>query len=110
MGQSPRPGACMVWQKGKTLTGSDGAGHVAIVERVISENEVYTSESGYGTRAFWNQTRKKGNDVNWGASADYKFLGFIYNPAVTGVSAPTADNAANSDAIKAGDRVRIVVM
>ena len=108
MGQSPRPGACMVWQKGKTLAGSDGAGHVAIVERVISENEVYTSESGYGTRAFWNQTRKKGNDGNWGASADYKFLGFIYNPAVSEVGTPTADNAANSAAIKAGDRVRIV--
>ena len=107
-GQTPRPGACMVWQRGKTLSGSDGAGHVAIVERVIGENEVYTSESGYGTRAFWNQTRKKGTDGNWGAGADYKFLGFIYNPAVAEVSTPTAGNTANSAAIRPGDRVKIV--
>ncbi len=107
-GQNPRPGACMVWQRGKTLSGSDGAGHVAIVERVIGENEVYTSESGYGTRAFWNQTRKKGTDGNWGAGADYKFLGFIYNPAVAEVSTPTTGNTANSAAIRPGDRVKIV--
>ena len=30
-GQAPKLGACMVWQKGATLNGSDGAGHVAIV-------------------------------------------------------------------------------
>jgi hypothetical protein len=85
VGQTPRLGACMVWQKGATLSGSDGAGHVAIVEKVVSDTEVYTSESGYGcSRPFWNQTRKKGSDGNWGAGAGYKFLGFIYNPAVTG--------------------------
>lgn len=110
-GQTPRPGACMVWQKGKTLSGSDGAGHVAIVERVLGESEVYTSESGYGTRAFWNQTRKKGKDGNWGAGSGYKFLGFIYNPAVSEADAPTADNTANtvnSAAIRASDRVKII--
>ena len=38
----------MVWQKGATLNGSDGAGHVAIVEKVAGDTEVYTSESGWG--------------------------------------------------------------
>lgn len=81
VGQTPKVGACMVWQKGGTLSGSDGAGHVAIVEKVVSATEVYTSESGYGARKpFWNQTRKKG-DGNWGQSSAFKFLGFIYNPA-----------------------------
>lgn len=81
-GQAPKVGACMVWQKGATLDGSDGAGHVAIVEKVISEDEVYTSESGWSaTKPFWNQTRKKGSG-NWGQNSTYKFLGFIYNPAV----------------------------
>lgn len=79
--QTPQLGACMVWQKGATLSGSDGAGHVAIVEKVVSDTEVYTSESGYGSKAFWNQTRKKGDDGNWGQSSGYKFLGFILNPA-----------------------------
>lgn len=82
-GQTPKLGACMVWQAGKTLKGSDGAGHVAIVEKVVSDTEVYTSESGWGdSRIFWNQTRKKG-DGRWGMSSNYKFLGFIYNPAVS---------------------------
>lgn len=82
-GQTPKLGACMVWQKGATLKGSDGAGHVAIVEKVISDTEVYTSESGWGyTTPFWNKTRKKA-DGNWGQGSSYKFLGFIYNPAVS---------------------------
>ena len=82
-GQTPKVGACMVWQKGATLKGSDGAGHVAIVEKVISPTEVITSESGWGCKnPFWTQTRRKGANGNWGAGSGYKFLGFIYNPAV----------------------------
>ena len=40
-----------------------------------------TSESAYGGNAFYNSTRNKG-DGNWGMGGSYKFLGFIYNPAV----------------------------
>lgn len=95
VGQTPKPGACMVWQKGASLSGSDGAGHVAIVEKVISETEVYTSESGYGSsKPFWNQTRNKGSG-NWGASSAYKFLGFIYNPAVKETEAPATPQTSN---------------
>lgn len=94
VGQEPRLGACAVWQKGSTLNGSDGAGHVAIVEKVVSATEIITSESGYGSKAFWTQTRKKGSDGNWGQGAGYKFLGFIYNPTAccqgTSVSSGTA--------------------
>lgn len=82
VGQEPRLGACMVWQKGATLTGSDGAGHVAIVEKIVSATEIVTSESGWNaSKPFWTQTRKKGSDGNWGQGSGYKFLGFIYNPA-----------------------------
>lgn len=81
VGQEPRLGACMVWQKGATLAGTDGAGHVAIVEKIISATEIVTSESGWNAKKpFWTQTRKKG-DGNWGQGSGYKFLGFIYNPA-----------------------------
>lgn len=82
VGQTPKLGAVMVWRKGKTLSGSDGAGHVAIVEKIISDTEVVTSESGYGSKAFWTQTRKKGSNGRWGCGSAYTFLGFIYNPAV----------------------------
>lgn len=80
IGQKPKAGAIMVWKKG-TLNGNDGAGHVAIVEKVIDENTVYTSESGYGGSAFWNSTRKNTNG-RWGIGSGYEFRGFIYNPSV----------------------------
>lgn len=79
-GSKPKAGAIMVWQKG-TLASSDGAGHVAIVEKVIDNNTVYTSESGYNSTVFWNATRTNSNG-NWGIGSSYKFRAFIYNPAV----------------------------
>lgn len=81
VGQTPRLGACMVWKKGATLSGGDGAGHVAIVEKIYSSTQVMTSESAYGSTAFYTKTRSKGTG-NWGMGAGYEFLGFIYNPAV----------------------------
>lgn len=77
IGSTPRVGAIMCWQKG-TLSSSDGAGHVAVVEKVNSTSQVYTSESGYGSSAFWNQTRNSAN--NWGLSGSYSFRCFIYLP------------------------------
>lgn len=96
-GMIPRVGACMVWQKGATLSGSDGAGHVAIVEKVISDTEVVTSESGWKAKnPFWTQTRKKGKDGNWGQASSYKFLGFIYNPAPCCQNSNISINSSNT--------------
>ena len=82
--QTPTLGACMVWRKGATLSGGDGAGHVAIVEQILSPTRIVTSESGYGVATpFWTKTRDKG-DGNWSAGSGYTFLGFIRNPAVSG--------------------------
>ena len=81
-GQTPKVGACMVWRKGATLSNSDGAGHVAIVEKVVSSTQVITSESAYGGTPFYTMTRNKGTG-NWGMGSAYTFLGFIYNPAVS---------------------------
>ena len=91
VGQTPKVGAVMVWRKGATLTGSDGAGHVAIVEQVISETEVVTSESGWNSKPFWTQNRKKGSDNRWGQGSAYTFLGFIYNPAECCKDAPPVE-------------------
>ena len=77
----PTVGGIMVWQKGNTLSGKDGAGHVAIVEKIIDENTIYTSESSYGSLAFFNSTRKNTNN-NWGMKSPYKFRGCIINPSV----------------------------
>ena len=85
VGDIPQVGACMVWQRGSTLGESDGAGHVAIVEKVISDTEVFTSESGWEGSEFYTKTRKKGNNGLWHDTDRYsKFRGFIYHPDVKG--------------------------
>lgn len=91
----PTLGGIMVWQKGSTLGSSDGAGHVAIVEKIIDSNTIYTSESGYGSSAFWNSTRKNSNG-RWGLASGYTFRGCIVNPAIGKVVAPTETNTSNS--------------
>lgn len=77
----PTLGGIMVWQKGATLSGNDGAGHVAIVEKIIDDNTIYTSESGYGSSAFWNSTRSN-TSGRWGIGSGYKFRGCIINPSI----------------------------
>lgn len=78
-GQTPKYGAVACWKQGKTWDGKDGAGHVAVVEKVVSDTEIITSESAYGGMSFYTKTRKKG-EGNWGAGSNFKFLGFIYLP------------------------------
>ena len=73
-GSTPRRGAIMCWGF------NGGAGHVALVERVDSNNQVYTSESGWGSTAiFWNQIRTN-NNGRWGCNSNYYFRCFIYLP------------------------------
>lgn len=78
-GSTPRVGAIGCAMKGSTLNGGDGAGHVWIVEKVNSATSTYTSESGYGGSAFWNQTRKNSNG-RWGMGSSYTFRAYIYLP------------------------------
>lgn len=77
----PVLGGIMVMQKGATLSGNDGAGHVFIVEDIYDANTIYTSESGYGGSAFWNSKRSNSNG-RWGHASSYKFRGCIVNPSV----------------------------
>lgn len=83
----PTLGGIIVMQRGATLSGGDGAGHVIIVEDILEygangyASKIYTSESGYGGSAFWNSTRSNANG-RWGHGSDYKFRGCIVNPAV----------------------------
>lgn len=72
----PTLAGIMVWEGKGSL-----AGHVAVVEKIIDENTIYTSESGYESAYFWNSTRKRGNG-NWGAGSNYKYIGCLINPSV----------------------------
>ena len=103
-GSTPRRGAIMCWGK------DGGAGHVAIVEAVNNNSSVYTSESGYGSAAFWNQTRTNSNG-KWGCGNGYYFRCFIYLPddvqnLIDGAPAPTP-TPGPSDRFNIGDRVVI---
>ena len=73
---TPHAGAVMVWQK------KNGAGHCAVVEKVVNENTVITSESGYNSKVpWWRKERTRGNG-NWGCGSAYTFMGFIYKEDV----------------------------
>lgn len=77
----PVLGGIMVWQKGTTLNGNDGAGHVEVVEEIIDKNTILTSASNYGGTAFYNARRSNSNG-RWGMSSGYTFRGCIVNPAI----------------------------
>lgn len=83
----PTLGGIMVWQKG-TLSSSDGAGHVEVVERIDSANQIYTSASNYGGTAFYNALRNN-NNGRWGLGSGYTFRGCIVNPAIGDVHSAT---------------------
>ena len=80
----PVVGGIMVWQKGRTLGGGDGAGHVAFVERVYDDGTILTSESGWASWAF-KTVRRDNTNGRWGQNSLYKFRGCIINPSVKNV-------------------------
>lgn len=80
--------------------GGDG-GHVAIVEEILDNGDVLTSNSAYGIPGtyFYTQVYSKSNGYNFGS---FTFQGFIYSPSVfsggglsTGKIIPSWDMAAN---------------
>lgn len=78
----PQEGALIVW-------GNASYGHVAVVERVISETQIVVSQSGWEASVpMWTALHLKG-DGNWVQGEDYKWmknkyvlLGFVYHPEV----------------------------
>lgn len=81
--QKPAVGALVVWQKG-TLSGSDGAGHVAFVNKVDADGTIHTSESEWKGRVWVNRTYNPPYSYGNG----YKFIGFVLQPG--GASAARA--------------------
>lgn len=102
--RNPTLGGIMVWQKGATLGGGDGAGHVAVVEDIYADGSILTSESGWGSRdwAFKNIHRNNSNG-RWGQAAAYKFRGCIINPSikseVKGTYKLTVDGIGGTDTV-----------
>ncbi len=99
----PTLGGIMVWAKGKPGVSSDGVGHVGIVEKIIDDNTIYTSESAYGGSAFYNSTRKNTNG-RWGMGSTYSFRACIINPAVKNVKV-----ASNVKRNETKDQVEVLI-
>ena len=78
---TPAVGGIMVWQKGASLSDRDGAGHVAVVERVYDDGTILTSESGWASWAF-KTVRRDNTNGRWGQNSLYKFRGCIINPSI----------------------------
>jgi surface antigen len=71
-GNTPKLGAVICWSD------IDGAGHVAIVEKVEDNGDILTSNSAYKGKEFFLKTIKKSKGYSFGYG--YTFQGFIYNP------------------------------
>lgn len=77
-GKTPRLGAVICWRKGIAGNSNDGAGHVAIVEKILPDGRLVISQSGYGARKrFWTSIIPADFHLN-----GYVFQGFIYNPKI----------------------------
>jgi hypothetical protein len=75
-GQTPKLGAIACWRKGLAGDASDGAGHVSVVEDILVDGSIVTSNSAYGGSAFYLRTIKPPYNVG----GTFVFQGFIYLP------------------------------
>lgn len=75
-GQTPKLGAIACWQKGRAGYAADGAGHVAVVEDILEDGSIVTSNSNYKGTPFFMRTFKP----PYSLGTTYGFQGFIYPP------------------------------
>lgn len=73
-GSIPKLGAVVCWSY------PNQAGHVAIVEKILDNGDIVTSNSAWQSTFFYTKTIYKSDGYNFG---NYVFQGFIYNPHVT---------------------------
>ena len=97
-GQTPKLGAVICWRKGQAGNGSDGAGHVAVVEVIYDNGDILTSNSAWKGTRFYTRRITKASGYSLGSG--YTFQGFIYNPKVTSTQA--TKTSASSITYKAG--------
>ena len=81
----PTLGGIMVWQRGASLEGWDGAGHVAFVEQINEDGSIITSESGWAAYAF-KRIKRTNSNGRWGMNSSYSFRGCIINPSIGAVT------------------------
>lgn len=106
--QEPTLGGIMVFSKPSTKSG-----HVFINEKITRDNtgkviEIYTSESAWNGKAFYNTTRTNANGC-WGMGKGYEYLGCIVHPDVQEEPIPTPQPETQPTPVeptfKVGDKV-----
>ena len=75
-GTEPRLGAIIVWGEGVVGSGSDGYGHVAVVEEIKPNGDIVTSNSAWQGTEFYLRTVTKASGYTYMSSKP--FQGFIY--------------------------------
>ena len=76
VGQTPKLGAVVCWRAGSKRNGSDGCGHVAVVEEIKPNGDIVVSNSGWGGPNFYVKTIAKANGYDYSSSMPLE--GFIY--------------------------------
>lgn len=100
-GQIPKLGAIAVFRAGTTHNGSDGAGHVVVVEEIKANGDIVVSQSAYGGAKFYTTLLTKESGYKY---ADYRiFEGFIYCP----VEFEQAAETPTPDVIEAGKKITL---
>lgn len=97
--KTPTLGAVVCWAKGKVGDGSDGAGHVAIVEEIKANGDIVTSNSGYNSTRFWTQTFTKASGYGMNG---YTFQGFIIPQGIPAAQ-PAPSTGATSGTTASGN-------
>ena len=102
-GSAPRPGALIVWR-------TSGAGHCAIVERIVDDNNIITTESGwnYYTEPVVRTVQRRKTAGRW----DYPggtCLGFIYQPEEEDIM-KTFDAYKSGEAVKDPEVLRLQIL
>ena len=76
---SPALGSIAVWK----IPGTKDSGHVAVVEGILPNGDIITSNSAYKGTLWYEQIFKKSDGYNWISSITgkkYEFQGFILPP------------------------------
>ena len=89
-GMTPKLGAVAVFRAGATHNGSDGAGHVVVVEEIKANGDIVVSQSAYGGSEWYLSTLTKASGYTY--SANRPLEGFVYCGIEFEQSIPAPEN------------------
>ena len=100
-GSTPKLGAVVCWRAGRVHNNADGAGHVAVVEDILPNGDIVTSNSAYNGKEFFTQTVTRASGYMY--SEERPLVGFIY----CGIEfeRPASSTTSTTESIVAGKEI-----